>query len=102
MPKCPKCDKDIASISGLTKHLTGTYNYGGHELERNVARRLAEAAALDVSDVPWPTAPRAQQQPSFAHAVLDALAPVASQVTPNALTPDMERSFLVSVFRSMA
>jgi hypothetical protein len=84
MPSCPKCGKEAVSISGLTKHLTGTFTYGGHQMDRDAARTLAESAAA-LAPVPAPT-PRASE-------------PRAQQV---ALTPERERSFLDALFRSMA
>ena len=45
MPVCPKCGKAAKSVAGLTKHLTGRYQYGGHVMERAGARELAESLA---------------------------------------------------------
>lgn len=50
MPVCPKCGKAAKSVAGLTKHLTGTYQYGGHAMEAAPARALAESLAKGTGD----------------------------------------------------
>jgi hypothetical protein len=44
MLQCPKCDKETRSRAGLTKHLMGTREYEGHELDRSIAEGLARNA----------------------------------------------------------
>ena len=89
MPNCPTCGKPAKTVSGLTKHLTGTFSYGGHELDLDTARRLAESAARD---------------PQARTVAVQRTRPVEpSSGAPRAATsPALEQTFLASLFASMA
>lgn len=75
-------------MAGLTKHLSGTYQYGGHGMERVAARSLAESLSGDARSL----------------GAAPITAPVVVTAEPTAvapLSPDAERSFIVTLFHQM-
>ena len=48
--KCPICNKEVSNERALTKHITGTKAYGGHELSEGQATLLAHGGKLTMEE----------------------------------------------------
>ncbi len=95
MMRCPKCGKTpIKTVHGMTTHLAGTRPYGGHEMDRDEALKLAKSieAGTHVPEKPQVVPATSSSPPRAAR--IEVLAP--------ALSAEAESSFLARLFAQMA